>query len=255
VDPRRRIRAFAEDASTGIVILNLLLPFYAARFYCYFVDDIYFIPCSVHLSGGNDNQPPLIAAIVKLERALFGDSLQSIRFGGAIAGAMTVVLAGMIARELGGRRFAQGLAGLAVLCPPLYLSMNHYISMNAFEPVFWMACALLVLRFIDTGNDKLWLWFGVVSGIGLNNKYSMAFFCAGVVLGLLLTPHRKFFLRPRIWLGGLIALALILPNLIWNFQHGFPFAELIANVRRTGRNVSPRGLPILRMQAILILPA
>ena len=133
--------------------------------------------------------------------------------------------------------------------------MNHYVSMNAFEPVFWMTCALLVLRFINTGNQKLWLWFGLLAGIGLNNKYSMAFFGAGIVLGLLLTPHRKVFQRPWIWLGGLIAFVLITPNLLWNVQHHFPFAELMANIRRSGRNVSLTYMQFLGTQALLMLPA
>ena len=213
---RSRIPAFAAGAVIGIAIVKLLLHLYAARFYGYFVDELYFIACSDHLSWGYVDQPPLIAAIVKLECVLFGDSLQSIRLGSALAGAATVILGGMIVRELGGRRFAQALTALAVLCAPLYLAMDHYISMNAFEPVFWMVCALLVLRFINTDNEKLWFWFGLVAGIGLNNKYSMAFFAAGIVLGLLLTPHRRVFLRPWIWLGGLTALGLILPNLLWN---------------------------------------
>lgn len=251
---RSRIPAFAAGAVIGIAIVKLLLHLYAARFYGYFVDELYFIACSDHLSWGYVDQPPLIAAIVKLERVLFGDSLQSIRLGGALAGAATVILGGMIARELGGRRFAQALTALAVLCAPLYLAMDHYISMNAFEPVFWMVCALLVLRFINTDNDKLWLWFGLVAGIGLNNKYSMAFFAAGIVLGVLLTPHRRVFLRPWIWLGGLIALGLILPNLLWNIQHDFPFAELMANVQRSGRNVVLSHLQFFGTQAILMLP-
>jgi hypothetical protein len=208
--PCSRIPAFAAGAVISIAIVKLLLHLYAARFYGYFGDELYFIACSDHLSWGYVDQPPLIAAIVKLERVLTGDSLQSIRLGGALAGAATVILGGMIARELGGRRFAQALTALAVLCAPLYLAMDHYISMNAFEPVFWMVCALLVLRFINTGNDQVWLWFGLVAGIGLNNEYSMAFFGGGIVLGLLLTPHRRVFLRPWIWLGGLIALGLII---------------------------------------------
>jgi dolichyl-phosphate-mannose-protein mannosyltransferase len=250
-----RTPAFAASVVFAVAATKLLLHLYAARFYGYFVDELYFIACSGHLSLGYVDQPPLIAIIVKLARMFSGDSLQSIRFPAALAGTANVILAGLLARELGGRRFAQGLAALAVLCAPLYLSMNHYVSMNAFEPVFWMACALLVLRIINTGNQTLWVWFGLVAGIGLNNKYSMAFFGAGIVLGLLLTPHRRVFLCPWIWLGGLIAFVLIAPNLLWNVNHRFPFVELMANVRRSGRNIPLTYLQFLGMQALLMLPA
>jgi 4-amino-4-deoxy-L-arabinose transferase-like glycosyltransferase len=251
---RGRTYAFA-GVVIAVAAIKLLLHIYAARFYGYFVDELYFIACSDHLSWGYVDQPPLIVVSVKLARVLFGDSLQSIRFFAALAGAGSVVLAGLIARELGGKRFAQGLAAQAVLCAPLYLSMNHYVSMNAFEPVFWMTCAFLILRFINTGNQKLWLWFGLVAGIGLNNKYSIAIFGAGIVLGLLLTPHRRVFLRPWIWAGGLIAFVLFLPNLIWNIQHYFPFVKLMANIRRSGRNVPLTHLQFLGLQAVLMLPA
>jgi 4-amino-4-deoxy-L-arabinose transferase-like glycosyltransferase len=156
---------------------------------------LYFIACGNRLAWGYVDMPPLIAAMMKLTRLPFGDSLQSIRFFAAVTGAANILLAGRIARELGGGRFAQGLTALAVLVASANLSMDHYMSMNAFEPLFWMGCALLVIRIIKTGNQKLWLWFGLIAGIGLNNKYSMAFFCLGIVTSLLLTRERRAFLQ------------------------------------------------------------
>lgn len=237
----------------AVALAKLALHLYAARFYGYFVDELYFIACSKHLAWGYVDQPPLIALIVRIERILFGDSLQSIRLFAGLAGALNVVLAGVIAREFGGRRFAQVLAGICVLTAPLYLSMNHYISMNAFEPLFWMTSALILIRIIKTGNQKLWLFFGVVAGIGLENKYGMGFFGAGVVLGLLLTEHRRMFLKPWIWLGGVIALALFLPNIIWNYQHQFPFLELMRNIQRSGRNVQMSHWQFIYQQVQLML--
>lgn len=91
--------------------------------------------------------------------------------------------------------------------------------MNAFEPLLWMGCAYVLVRVIKTGNQHLWLWFGVLAGIGMENKYSMAVFGFAVVLGLLLTPERKALAEKWIWIGGLIAFVIFLPNLIWNIQH------------------------------------
>jgi len=139
---------------------KLLLHLYAARNYGYFVDELYFIACGNHLAWGYVDMPPLIAVMMNLTRLLFGDSLQSIRFFAAVAGAANILLAGRIARELGGSRFAQGLTALAVLMASANLSMDHYMSMNAFEPLFWMGCALVIIRIIKTGNQKLWLWLG-----------------------------------------------------------------------------------------------
>jgi len=252
--PAKRIFFTGSMIVFLIAASKLLLHLYAARNYGYFVDELYFIACGNHLAWGYVDMPPLIAVMMKLTRLLFGDSLQSIRFFAAVAGAANILLAGRIARELGGSRFAQGLTALAVLMASANLSMDHYMSMNAFEPLFWMGCALVIIRIIKTGNQKLWLWFGLIAGIGLNNKYSMAFFCIGVVAGLLLTRQRRAFLQPWIWLGAALALLLILPNLIWNVQHHFPFLELMANIRRSGVNLAFSPLTFLGMQVIFLSP-
>lgn len=117
-----------------IALAKLAIHLYAARFYGYFRDELYFMACSRHLAWGYVDQPPMIAVIVRIERLLSGDSLQSIRFLAGLAGACTVLLTGWTARELGGKRFAQALAALGVLVAGIFLSMNHYISVNAFEP-------------------------------------------------------------------------------------------------------------------------
>src|SRR5467141_2995678 len=189
-----------------IAAAKLALHLYAARFYGYFADELYFLACSRHLEWGYVDQPPLIALIVRIERLLFGDSLQSIRLFAALAGAGTVLIAGGIARELGGKRFAQAIAALGVLVAGVCLAMNHYISMNAFEPLAWAGCTLVLIRIIKTGNQKLWLWCGLIAGVALENKYGIVFFAAGVVAGLLLTEHRAMLLKPWILLGGLLAL-------------------------------------------------
>ena len=95
--------------------------------------------------------------------------------------------------------------------------------MNAFEPLFWMGCALVLIRIIKTDNQRLWLWFGLIAGIGLENKYGMGFFGAGIVLGLLLTEHRRMFLKPWIWLGALIAMLCAIPYALWQGSHGWYF--------------------------------
>lgn len=169
---------------------------------------------------------------------VLGDSLAGIRFLPALAGAAAeVALTALMARELGGRRFAQALAALCALVAPGVLATHNFLSMNAFEPLFWMGCAWLCLRIVNTGNQKLWTWFGILAGFGLQNKYSMLIFGAGIVVGLLLTLQRRPLASPWIWIAGAIAFLIFLPNLLWNVQHHFPFLELQANIRSSGRDV------------------
>ena len=136
---------------------KLLVHLYAGRHYGYFVDELYYLACSRHLDWGYVDQPPLIAVITWLARSLLGDSLPAIRFFPAVAGAAEVALAALIARELGGKRFAQGLAAIAALVAPAILATDSLLTMNAFEPLFWMGCAYLLIRIIKTGNPKLWI--------------------------------------------------------------------------------------------------
>ena len=228
-------------SATAVIVCftacKLLLHLYAGRRYGYFVDELYYLACSRHLDWGYVDQPPLIAAITWIARRLLGGSLPAIRFLPAVAGAGEVALTALIARELGGQRFAQGLAALATLAAPGILAGDSLLTMNAFEPLFWMGCAWVLIRIVKTGNQKLWIWFGILAGFGLENKYSMLIFGAGIVAGLLLTEQRRALASPWIWIGGAIALLVFLPNLLWNIQHHFPFLELQANIRRSGRDV------------------
>jgi len=256
-DAGLRNRYFAGAAGAlvlAIAAAKLLLHLCASHSYGYFVDELYYLACGDHLDWGYVDQPPLVALIAKLARTLFGDSLAAIRFLPAVAGAALVLLTGSIARELGGGRFAQGLAAVCVFLAPGLLGVDAFLSMNAFEPLFWMGSAYLLIRIIKTGNQKLWIGIGVLAGLGLENKYSMLIFGAGMVLGLVLTPERRVFREPWIWIAGAIAGLLFLPNLIWNMQHHFPFLELQANIRRSGRNVDLNPIAFFGQEALAMLP-
>jgi hypothetical protein len=136
-----------------------------------------------------------------------------------------------MARRLGGGRFAQLLAaGAAALSPVVLGNAGRYFSMNAFDLLLWAAGAYVLLGIVLEGGDRRrWLAFGIVAGLGVLNKYSMLFFGAGAVIGLLLTPARREFARPWIWLGGAVAAAIVFPHLVWELKNGFPSADFIRN--------------------------
>jgi 4-amino-4-deoxy-L-arabinose transferase-like glycosyltransferase len=130
---------------------------------------------------------------------------------------------------MGGGRFAVAITCLGLLIAPIYLALSNYYSMNVFDLVFWTAGALVLVRIMQTGNSRLWLWYGVIAGLGLQNKMSMAFFGGGLVMAMILTPHRAWFKDRYLYFGGMIALAIYLPHLIWQVLHGFPTLEFMAN--------------------------
>jgi len=253
-----RHKNLPSEIAFGVVgclaAFKLLILLYAGHGYGYFRDELYYLACSRHLDWGYVDQPPLIALIAWLVRWTAGDSMMAIRFLPAVAGACEVVLAALIARELGGKRIAQGLAALATLAAPGILATQDFLSMNAFEPLFWMGCAWVVIRIAKTGNQKLWIWFGILAGFGLENKHSMLIFGAGIVFGLILTPQRKVFASPWIWIAGGIAFLIFLPNLLWNIQHHFPFLEVQANIRRNGRDVALTPWAFFAQEALALHP-
>jgi len=229
-------RPRAPRTSDGVIlgafaVATLLLHFACNSRYGYWIDELYFIACSEHLAWGYVDHPPLIAFIARGSRALLGNSLFAIRFLPAVAHAALVFLAGWITRMLGGHRFAQVLAAVAVALAPVYLAFGNLLTMNAFEPVLWTACTFLVMRMVERERPQLWLVVGVLGGIGLLNKHSMAFFGLALIAGLLLTPERRVLRSTWIGVAGLVALVIVVPHVWWQIENRWPTLELLRNAQ------------------------
>jgi len=237
-------------AAAADLVFHLLI----ANRYGIFRDELYYLACSEHLDWGYVDQPPLIAFVAWIARHVFGESLLGLRLIPALAGGATVWLTGKLARELGGGAFAQGLAALAAFAAPIFLLMHHWLTMNAFEPLIWLACAWCVARAINREEPRSWLWFGVLIGVGMENKYSTAFFAFAVAAALLLTPQRRFLSSKWLWLGALCSLLIFLPNFLWMVRHNFPFLELMHNIRSGHRDVVRGPIAFMADQAIMVNP-
>ena len=222
--------------------------------YGYFRDELYYIACGRHLALGYVDQPPLSILLLRLSQALLGDSLFAIRLLPALAGAATVGLTGAIARELGGRGWAIALACAGSLCALFNLAVGNFFSMNAFEPLFWMGCVYLFVRIINGGSPTLWLWFGALLGLSLENKHSTAFFAVGIFVALLLTPERRHFAGKWIWFGGLVAFAIALPNILWQARHHWPTYELLNNISHSNKNVALSPVQFIVQQVVFMNP-
>ena len=230
------MKAFKKFDPAGALALvvylsafKLLLHLLTNGGYGYFRDELYYLACGEHLDWGYVDQAPLIAVVARAQRALLGDSLFATRFLPAVAGAALVFVTGLLVRELGGGRFAVLLACACVIVAPAFLALHTILTMNAFEPLFWTLGAYLVARALKSGDGRLWVWFGVVMGLGLQNKHSTLVFGFAVVAGLLLTPARRLFLSKWLWVGGLLALVIFLPNILWQIRHDWPTVEVLRN--------------------------
>jgi Dolichyl-phosphate-mannose-protein mannosyltransferase len=245
--------ASATGILIGLAAVKLLLQFAGINHYGFFRDELYYMACGEHLAWGYVDQPPLIALVAWLARHVFGDSLVSIRLLPMLAGAAVVFLTGVLTRELGGGRFAQVLAAVAMLFAPAYLAFDSFFSMNAFELLFWLACALIVVPIVKGASPRLWLAFGAVAGVGLENKHSMLVFGFAVVAGLILSGEHRLFRSKWVWIGGALALALFLPNVLWEARHGWPQFEVVRNAQ-IYKNVAISPLRFLGEQIAFLNP-
>jgi hypothetical protein len=234
--------------------VKLLLHALAAANWGYFRDELYYIACSRHLAWGYVDHPPLSIALLAIQRAVLGDSLLALRTLPALAGAGTVLLAGLLARALGGGRFAQAVACLCALLPPVYLAVDHFFSMNAFDTFLWALAALMLLRALDGGRPSAWVGFGVVLGLGLLNKWSMMWFGGGAALALLLTHHRRQLATPWPWVAAALAGLFLTPNLVWQAQNGWPTLEFMRNATQ-GKMVHTGIVEFWAQQLVIMGPA
>jgi hypothetical protein len=237
----------------ALALGKLLIQFAGINHYGFFRDELYYMACGEHLAWGYVDQPPLIALIAWIARHSSGYTLFALRVRPAITGAAVVYLTGRVTRDLGGGLFAQFLAATAILLAPAYLAFDSFFSMNAFEPLFWLLCAWIAILIVKDASPKLWLAFGAIAGIGLENKHSMLVFGFALVVGLLLSGQAQLFRSKWIWLGGAIALAIFLPNLFWEARHGWPQIQVVRNAQEF-KNVQISPAQFLFEQVLFLQP-
>lgn len=197
--------------------------------YGIFRDELYYIACANHPGIGYVDHPPASIWLLSVWRFLFGESLFSIRVLPALCSGLTTFIVGTIARGFGGERYAAVLACLASMFAPIFLAFFGIFSMNAFDVLLWALAFLTVQRFSQNHQPKDWYVLGLLVGLGALNKISMLWLGAGIFIGILLTPSRAALRSRAPWVGGLLALVLFLPFVLWNITHDFAHLEFIRN--------------------------
>jgi 4-amino-4-deoxy-L-arabinose transferase-like glycosyltransferase len=184
-------------------------------------DELQFLSDARHLDWGFVAYPPLTPFLEHVSLALFGVSLVGLRLFSVLAQAVVIVVSGLMARELGGGRLAQATAALAVALSPLPLFNGTEFQYTSFDFLWWVLIAYFTIRLLRTDNPRWWLAIGAVAGLGLEAKYSIVFFIAGILGGMLLSSARKYFKSGWFWAGIALALVIFLPNFLWLLRHDF----------------------------------
>ncbi len=215
----------------GFALFELFLHLYSNAFahYGIFRDELYYIACSKHLAAGYVDQPPLSSYILFVSRHLFGNSLFAIRLLPAISSAITVFITGLITKKLNGGYTAIVISCLSIVLAPQFVGSNTIYSMNTFDWLFWTLSFYFVILIIKNGNNRLWIWLGITLGFGLLNKIDLLWFGAGLFIGLLLTPQRKYLKTKWPYIAGIIAFVMFSPYIIWNITHNFATLQFMHN--------------------------
>jgi 4-amino-4-deoxy-L-arabinose transferase-like glycosyltransferase len=215
----------AWSAILPVALAQLTILIATANGYGYHRDELYFIEAAKHPAFGYDDQPPLTPLIGRLSQALFGSDPRGLRVFSALAMAIVVVLVSLIAAELGAARTGQFVVAVGAALS-IALFVGHILSTTTFDLFFWVLIAYLVTRVLGGGDQRLWLLVGLVAGIALESKNLVLLLIASLAVGFALDrrldPPRSRWL----WAGAAIAIALWLPNLLWQAQHGWPQLEL-----------------------------
>jgi 4-amino-4-deoxy-L-arabinose transferase-like glycosyltransferase len=207
-----------------------LLHMFTNHQYGFHQDELVALDNANHLDWGFVEYPPLTPFLARIELELFGLSLVSARTFSALAQSIVLVLTGLMARELGGRRLTQIVAALAAAIAPIALIQGSLLQYVTFDFLWSVLLAYLVIRLLKSEDPRWWIPMGAVIGLGMMTKYTMVMFVAGLVGGVLLTDARRYLRSPWLLGGVSFSLLIFLPNLIWQIRHNFISLEFLSSI-------------------------
>lgn len=214
---QRRDTAVVLAIAGAVVVLHLL----TNTRYGFHRDELQFLSDARHLDWGFVAFPPFTPFIERISMALFGLSMVGLRLLSVLAQALAIVVSGLMARELGGNRLAQVTVALAVAFSPVALFSGTEFQYTSFDFVWWVLIAYFSVRLLTSENPRWWIAIGAAIGVGLETKYSIVFYVAGILTGVALTPARRFLKSAWFWSGVALALVIFLPNFVWLVRHHF----------------------------------
>jgi len=188
---------------------------------------------SEHLAWGYWSVPPLTSIIGRIATLIFGNTVFGMRFFPTLICGSNIILIGMAVKELGGRKTAIALASLAYMLSPAYLHADFVFQPICFEHFFWLLSGYLILVMIKRNNPAMWIWLGIVFGLGFLNKYSIVFFYTAFGISLLISPYKNFYGSKYFLFALAIGFVIILPNLIWQYLNNWPVLIHMAELRES----------------------
>ena len=189
-------------------------------------NELYFLVCGWHPDFGYVDQPPLVP-LISAATQVFGVNIWLLRLPATLVAVGLVLLCAAFVRLLGGGGRAAAFAAIAAGIAPGLAVLGSHLTTSTFEPIAWTAVAFLLTRAILHQRRSDLIWIGLLAGVAMEAKWGIAVWLVGLAVGVVVGPARRIVLWWQLWLGVVIAAALFVPNLIWQWQHGWPFFEVI----------------------------
>lgn len=229
-----------KDRFAGIFTdINILLLLGLALFllhmltnhqYGFHQDEMVVVDNAYNLDWGYVEYPPITPFLTRISLGIFGLSLVSARMFAALAQSVVMVLAGLMAKELGGKRVTQILAAIATAIAPIALAEGAMVMYVTFDFLWSVLIAYFIIRLLKSDDPRWWLGIGAAIGLGMMTKFTMAFFTAGIVGGVLLTDARRYLKSPWLWGGVVLSLLVFLPNMLWQIKHDFISLDFLQGI-------------------------
>ena len=223
------------SSGLGLVVLlalaKLLLHLLTNSQYGFHRDELDTLEAAKRLAWGYVNYPPFTPLMARVGLQLFGPTLVGVRLMAPVAQSAVMVLVALLARDLGGGRWAQVAAAVAAAVAPVALVggvLMHYLSLDL---LWWVVVGVGMARRLRTGDPRWWLLIGAGFGLGMMTKYTMGLLVIAVVAGTLLTPVRRDLRGGWLWAGAALSAVIVLPNLVWQFQHNFVYLDFLSEIR------------------------
>ncbi len=236
------------------IVLKLLIHFLTNTNYELHRDSLLYIEQGRHLAWGYQSTPPSIAVFANIAKFLFGDNVFAIRLFPALIGAASILLIGLMVKQLNGKQWALFIACFSFLISPAFLRSNTLFQPVSFNQFYWLLLTYLVFNLIRTNNPRYWIWIGIISGLGLLNKHSIIFYFSGLFLALLVTPQRKWLGTWYPYMAAGVALLISLPHILWQHQRGWPVIRHMKELAET-QLIHVRVDLIILEQFLMNLPA
>jgi 4-amino-4-deoxy-L-arabinose transferase-like glycosyltransferase len=240
--------ALAVAGATAVLLIA------TAGRYGFHRDELYFLAAGDRLDWGYPDQGPLVPLLARLMDTIAPGSLVALRTPSALATGATVLLAALVARELGGRAGAQTLAAAATATAGFVLGTGHLFSTTTYDLLAWTALGWLAIRAVRRGDDRLWLVAGVVAGLALLVKPLMSSLLVALAIGVLVSGPRRLLRSPWVWAGAALAVAIASPTLVWQAANGWPQVEMAQAIADGSSGSSEPRWAIVPMQFLLVSP-